>query len=140
MIWTVRCLWCLWCLCTSEDISSLVQTGLHTLTHGGFHRLDEAFGRELVEASQLSRLSLAEVVVAARFLRRYRHTLITLPDEASIINWAIEQQDESISEEEITLPSVTERVDVEAQENKKEQTAIECMYVRDDRIIVRVSI
>jgi hypothetical protein len=94
----------------SRDLRAQVHTGLRALAErssdtpnadqAGFHRLDATFGCELAATEQLD---LGEVVVATRLLRRYRRQLeaieVTLPDEAVIIDWAIEQ-DESISEEE----------------------------------------
>src|SRR5579864_4233795 len=94
-----------------SDIRTQVQRWLRTLAnhdatdtnHPGFHRLDVAFGGALAEYEHLS---LTEVVVAARLLRRYWQQLdtfgATLPDEATIINWAIEQ-DEVISTEETEI-------------------------------------
>ena len=94
----------------SEDLRSQVHTWLRALAErsrdtpsadqAGFHRLDVTFGRELAETE---RLDLGEVVVAVRLLRCYLRQLealgATLPDEATSIDWAVEQ-DESISEEE----------------------------------------
>jgi Helicase conserved C-terminal domain len=94
----------------SEDLRSQVHAAVRALAEcssdapnagqTGFHRLDVTFGRELAATEQLD---LGEVVVAARLLHRYQRQLgaigVTLPDEATIINWAVEQE-ESISEEE----------------------------------------
>jgi hypothetical protein len=89
----------------SEDIRSLVQNSLHTLAdHVGFRRVDAAFGHEL---AKVPHLSLVELVVSTRLLRRYQRQLNMpegmLPNEATILTWAIEQSDEIFSEEEITL-------------------------------------
>src|SRR6266487_387149 len=94
----------------AEDIRSQVHKWLRTLAErsttadeahqAGFHRLDSTFGCELANAAQLS---LPEVLVGARLLRRYRQQVeapgVALPDEVTIIGWATEQ-DEIISEEE----------------------------------------
>ncbi len=94
----------------SEDIRAQVHASLRVLAEhsanatkpdrAGFHRLDAFFGCELAESSHLR---LEEVVVAARLLRRYRWRGeplgAALPDETTIIEWAIEQ-DEFVSDEE----------------------------------------
>jgi hypothetical protein len=137
----------------SEDIRSLVQNSLHTLTdHGGFRRVDAAFGHEL---AAVPHLSLVELVVSTRLVRRYQRQLNmqegVLPDEATILTWAIEN-DEIISEEEITLtqefaerrdsspvPSTEQSqspANAKNQAGKKEQSTIEQVSVQDDRIVV----
>ncbi len=152
----------------SEDLRSQVHTSLRALAEhssdttnadrAGFHRLDATFGCELAETS---RLSLVEVVVAARLLRRYRRQLDALgatpPDEAAITSWAIEQKDETISAEEVTLaieltdvldlasaflgaerPESSSQEDANDQVRKDEQkgTTIKRVYLQNDRIFV----
>src|SRR6266487_1187386 len=148
----------------SQDIRVQVHTGLRALAERspdatntdqvGFHRLDVTFGCELAETSHLS---LVEVVVSARLLRRYRRQLhalgATLPDEEAIINWAIEQ-DELINEEEqaIELAHVPESAsilpsteqtesqsptDATAQDDHGEKaTVVKRVYLQHDRIFV----
>ncbi len=105
----------------SADIRSQVHTWLHILAErsttnadqAGFHRLDAAFGCELAETSQLS---LEEVVVGVRLLRRYRRLIespdVTLPDEANIIRWAVEQDDEVRGYEEKAIAALPETAPV----------------------------
>ena len=73
--------------------------------HPSFHRLDMAFGCELAETDS-EELTLAQAVVGARLLRRYRRELerlgLTPPDEAVVTEWAIEQHI-YLDEEEIAL-------------------------------------
>ncbi len=104
----------------SGDMGSQVHAGLRALAERnhdatntdqtGFHRLDAAFGCALASDE---RLNLAEVVIAARLLRRYQRALaVPLPDEATIINWAIEQEDEVIGTDETVIAAeLADRVD-----------------------------
>ncbi len=144
----------------SEDIRSQVHTCLHTLAQGnttapdqaGFHRLDAAFGYELAETAQLS---LEEVVVGCRLLRRYQHRLessgVPFPDEAAVIDWAVSQNDEILSEEEQTIADLPETAPVSslpqqpqpspetnetAEKTEKVPVVAKQVYLQDGRIFV----
>jgi hypothetical protein len=144
----------------SEDLRSQVHTWLHTLAQGdmttpdqaGFHRLDAAFGQELAETAQLS---LGEVVVACRLLRRYQHRLessgVPFPDEATVIDWAVAQDDELLSEEEQAIADLPETVPVSslpqqplsppetnetAEKVEKVPVVAKQVYLQDGRIFV----
>jgi hypothetical protein len=122
---------------TGYDIRSRVHACLHALakrnndatnsSHAGFNRLDVAFGCELAEKEYLS---LAEVVVGTRLLRRYRRQLealgMAVPDEAKTISWAIERGEE-ISTEEIALTG--ELANALDKASKR-------VYVRDGRLCI----
>ncbi len=150
----------------SEDIRTQVHTSLRALAKRnanetnpdrvGFHRLDASFGCELAESSHLH---LEEVVVAARLLRRYRRWGVplgaALPDETTIIEWAIEQ-DEVISNEEkaidleltdgrdlTSVSTSTEQTGTEVSADTKDQTdlsekatVVKRVYLQHDRIFV----
>lgn len=138
----------------SDDIRSQVHAWLRTLaensTHAtntdrtGFHRLDATFGCELAESSHLS---LGEVVVASRLLRRYRRQEeslgMALPDETTVIQWAVEQ-DEVISTEEGTIileitsvsPSVEQTTSADATGQAGKATVAKQVYLQHDRIFV----
>jgi hypothetical protein len=96
-------------------------------SHAGFNRLDAAFGCELAEKEYLS---LAEVVVGTRLLRRYRRQLealgMAVPDEAKTISGAIEQG-EGISAEEMALTG--ESANAPDKPSKR-------VYVRDGRLCI----
>jgi len=143
----------------SEDIRSQVHTWLRTLAeHGtttadqaGFHRLDATFGCELAETSQLS---LEEVVVGVRLLRRYRRLIesanMTVPDEATIMRWAIEQDDEVRGSEEKAIAALPETAPVslssqqpasppeakDAADQGEKAPVAKYVYLQDGRIFV----
>ncbi len=153
---------------TVYDIRSRMHACLHALSkrnndatnsgHTGFNRLDAAFGSELDEKEYLS---LAEVVVGTRLLRRYRRQLealgMTVPDEAMTISWAIEQG-EGISTEEIALafelanaldmssarPAASDAVSnpqeegeaLQAEKDERKKTPARRVYVRDGRLCI----
>ena len=147
----------------SEDIRARVHAGLHALAQQsrdtmtasqlGFHRLDVLFGCELAATS---RLRLEEVVVGVRLLGRYQRRGVvqgySLPDEADIFEWAIDQE-EFIDEEEqaiadelahLSTPTSTSLITqqtVSSEENdgtlQSENTSIaKRIYLQNDRIFV----
>jgi SNF2 family DNA or RNA helicase len=131
-----------------DDQRAPIQMALCALAAQGFHRLDREFGRELTESEQLD---LPQMVVAARLLRRYRpqleHLELILPEEAILIQWAIEQ-DEVISKEEHTmlleLSSQPEPALVAEQPESPPETTDQSekppvakrVFLQDDRIFV----
>ena len=117
----------------NHDVKSLDQTG--------FHRLDTAFGCALANGEHLN---LAEVVVAARLLRRYQRALaVPFPDEATIINWAIEQENEVIDPDEMVIAAeLADRIDFDfvvptESGSQEDQAEADKKSVPDKRIYVQ---
>ncbi len=67
--------------------------GAHEQDHEGFNKLDASFGRQLAYASQLT---LAQVVIGAKMIRKYRRQLesggLSLPSSQAIETYLAEQK------------------------------------------------